>query len=278
MNCASCGAEVGAADRFCAGCGAPLESGVNQETRKRVSVLFLDIVGSTALAEQLDPEPLRLIMDRYFAACAAAIHDHGGAVEKFIGDAVLAVFGAAAAHEDDAARATRAAVSALGRLRELSAELGARYGVNLEARCGICTGDVVVIMPPGGDFRVVGDAVNTASRLQTAAGPGEILLDADTATMIRGAIGIEPIAPLTLKGKARAVPAWRVTDAAARPRTGTRLRTRSSAGPMNWRNWPTPSGGHGDRGRPAWSRSSGHRGSASRASRGSSSTRCRAMR
>jgi class 3 adenylate cyclase/tetratricopeptide (TPR) repeat protein len=215
MNCASCGADVGTADRFCAGCGVPLDSGAGQETRKRVSVLFLDIVGSTALAEQLDPEPLLLIMDRYFAACAAAVHEHGGAVEKFIGDAVLAVFGAATAHEDDAARATRAAVSALGRLRELSAELGARYGVTLEARCGICTGDVVVIMPQGGDFRVIGDAVNTASRLQNAAAPGEILLDADTATMVRATIGIESVAPLTLKGKARAVAAWRVTDAAA---------------------------------------------------------------
>jgi class 3 adenylate cyclase/tetratricopeptide (TPR) repeat protein len=215
MNCASCGAGAGAADRFCASCGALLEAGVNQETRKRVSVLFLDIVGSTALAERLDPEPLRLVMDRYFAACAEAIADHGGAVEKFIGDAILAVFGAAAAHEDDAARAVRAAVSALGGLRELSAELGARYRVNLEARCGICTGDVVVIMPPGGDFRVVGDAVNTASRLQTAAGPGEILLDADTATMVRSTVGIESVAPLTLKGKAHAVAAWRVTDAGA---------------------------------------------------------------
>ena len=217
MNCASCGAGTGAADRFCASCGAPLESGVTEETRKRVSVLFLDIVGSTALAEQLDPEPLRLVMDRYFAGCAAAIADHGGAVEKFIGDAILAVFGAAAAREDDAARAVRAAVSALGRLRDLNAELGARYQVNLEARGGVCTGDVVVIMPPSGDFRVVGDAVNTASRLQSAAAPGEILLDADTATMVRSAVGIEPVAPMTLKGKARAVPAWRVTDAAAAP-------------------------------------------------------------
>jgi class 3 adenylate cyclase/predicted ATPase len=215
MNCASCAAEIGAADRFCASCGARLESGAHQETRKRVSVLFLDIVGSTALAERLDPEPLRLVMDRYFADCAAAVADHGGAVEKFIGDAILAVFGAATVHEDDAARAVRAAVSALGRLRELNAELGAGYQVNLEARCGICTGDVVVIMAPGGDFRVVGDAVNTASRLQTAAGPGEILVDADTATMVRSTVGIEPVAPLTLKGKAHPVATWRVSDATA---------------------------------------------------------------
>jgi class 3 adenylate cyclase len=208
---------VGAADRFCASCGTALEAGVNQETRKRVSVLFLDIVGSTALAERLDPEPLRLIMDRYFAACAAAIADHGGAVEKFIGDAILAVFGATEAHEDDAARAVRAALSSLGMLRALNAELSAGYRVSLEARCGICTGDVMVIIPPGGDFRVVGDAVNTASRLQTAAGPGEILLDADTASMVRAMVAIEAIEPLTLKGKARAVPAWRVTDATTGP-------------------------------------------------------------
>ncbi|MCW2932918.1 MAG: adenylate/guanylate cyclase [Actinomycetia bacterium] len=214
MNCASCGAKVGATNRFCASCGAPLESAVHQETRKRVSILFLDVVGYTALAERLDPEPLRLIMDRYFAACATAITDHGGAVEKFIGDAVLAVFGATAAHEDDAARAVRAGASALGGLAELNAELDAGYGVALEARCGICTGEVVVILLPGGDFRVVGDAVNTASRLQGAAGAGEILLDADTAAMVRSVVGVEPVAPLTLKGKAHAVPAWRVTDAA----------------------------------------------------------------
>jgi class 3 adenylate cyclase len=219
VNCASCGSQVSAAHRFCAGCGAPLEPGTSrpgviEETRKRVSVLFLDVVGFTTLAEQLDPEPLRLVMDRYFAACAAAVTDHGGAVEKFIGDAILAVFGAAAARENDAARAVQAAVSALGRLRELNAELDAGYRVHLEARGGVCTGDVVVIMPPNGDFRVVGDAVSTASRLQAAAAPGEILLDAGTASLVRSAVGIEPVAPVSLKGKARAVPAWRVTATA----------------------------------------------------------------
>jgi class 3 adenylate cyclase/tetratricopeptide (TPR) repeat protein len=175
-------------------------------------MLFLDIVGSTALAERLDPEPLRQVMDRYFAACGARIAEHGGAVEKFVGDAILAAFGATVAHEDDAVRAVRAAAGALVALDELSAELTARYQVRLEARAGICTGDVVVITTRGDDFRVVGDPVNTASRLQTAAQPGEILLCADTAAMVRSRVSVEPVAPLRLKGKANAVPAWRVTD------------------------------------------------------------------
>ncbi|GAA4605252.1 AAA family ATPase [Actinoallomurus liliacearum] len=217
MSCPACGRHTGESDRFCAGCGAPLAAGTaQQETRKKVSMLFLDIVGSTALAERLDPEPLRQIMDRYFAACGACIAEHGGAVEKFIGDAILAAFGATVAHEDDAVRAARAAAGALAALEDVSAELSAHYQVRLEARAGICTGDVVVITMPGEDFRVIGDSVNTASRLQTAAQPGEILLCADTAAMVRGRVGIDPVAPLRLKGKARPVPAWRVTDAVPR--------------------------------------------------------------
>ncbi len=217
MSCAACGRHTAESDRFCAGCGAPLAAGAaRQETRKKVSMLFLDIVGSTALAERLDPEPLRQILDRYFAACGARIAEHGGAVEKFIGDAILAAFGATVAHEDDAVRAVRAAAEALVSLEELSAELTAHYQVKLEARAGICSGDVVVITMPGEDFRVVGDSVNTASRLQTAAQPGEILLCADTAAMVRGQVGVASVAPLRLKGKAQAVPAWRVTDAVPR--------------------------------------------------------------
>ncbi|CAG7645006.1 ATP-binding protein [Actinacidiphila bryophytorum] len=213
MNCAACGRTAADSDRFCAGCGAPLAvDAPRRETRKRVSMLFMDLVGSTALAERLDPEPLRQVMDRYFASCGACIAEHGGAVEKFIGDAILAAFGATVAHEDDTLRAARAATEALAALEGLSAELSADYGVRLQARAGICTGDVVVVSTVGDDFRVIGDSVNTASRLQTAARPGEVLLCADTAAVVRGRIGVEPVAPLRLKGKAHAVPAWRITD------------------------------------------------------------------
>lgn len=213
MTCIFCSGRTAETDRFCASCGAALGPDAGQqESRKTVSILFLDIVGSTTLADRLDPEPLQQIMDRYFAACAASVTAHGGVVEKFIGDAILAVFGAPAAHEDDAVRAVRAAADALDRLGDLNAELAASYRVKLEARCGICTGEVVVVTTPGGDFRVVGDAVNTASRLQTAARPGEILLGADTATMVRSQVGIESVAAMALRGKAQPVPAWRVTS------------------------------------------------------------------
>lgn len=213
MICPGCGATGADADRFCATCGSPLAArGLPGETRKNVTMVFIDIVGSTALAERLDPEALRQVMDRYFAVCRSSVIEHGGAVEKFIGDAVLAAFGAATVHEDDAVRAVRAAAQALAELRGISAEIAASHQVSLEARCGICSGEVVVITGPGGDFRVVGDAVNTASRLQGAAPPGAILIGAETASMVRGHADIDEVPPLRLKGKARAVPAWRVTD------------------------------------------------------------------
>jgi class 3 adenylate cyclase/tetratricopeptide (TPR) repeat protein len=213
MICSSCHGQAGDNDRFCPMCGAPLRAaGATREARKSVTILFMDLVGSTTLAEWLDPEPLRQIMDRYFAAASSCIADHGGAVEKFIGDAVMAVFGAAVSHEDDALRAVRAAAAALAQVSELSAGLSATHKVSLEVRCGICSGEVMSITTPDGNFRVIGDPVNTAARLQTAAGPGEILVDAVSASMIRAAVGLEPVPPLTLKGKAQPVPAWRVTD------------------------------------------------------------------
>lgn len=196
-------------------CGAPLRAaGSTREARKSVAILFMDLVGSTTLAEQLDPEPLRQIMDRYFAAASSCIAEHGGAVEKFIGDAVMAVFGATVSHEDDALRAVRAAVAALAEVSELSAGLIATHKVSLEVRCGICSGEVMAITTPDGNFRVIGDPVNTAARLQTAAQPGEILVDAASASMVRASVGLEPVPPLHLKGKAQPVPAWRVTGAA----------------------------------------------------------------
>lgn len=175
-------------------------------------MLFIDIVGSTTLAERIDPEFLKLVLDRYFAACVASIDEHGGSVEKFIGDAVLAVFGAAISYEDDAVRAVRAAAGALGAIATLGDDLDALHGVKLQARCGIATGEVVVITTPTGDFRVVGDAVNTAARLQNAARPGEIVIGEQTAMLVRGRVGVEPVEPLRLKGKSAAVPAWRVID------------------------------------------------------------------
>ena len=212
MTCAACGGRTTESDRFCANCGTSLRGpAARQEARKKVSILFLDIVGSTQLAERLDPEPLREVMDRYFAACAGCVTEHGGAVEKFIGDAIMAAFGATVAHEDDAVRAVRAAASALAALHDLSAEFTTRYQVTLEARGGVCTGDVMVITQ-GGDFRVIGDATHTASRLQTAAPPGQILIDADTAAIVRSRVGLQPVEPLRLKGKARPVPAYRVID------------------------------------------------------------------
>lgn len=211
MICPGCHAPADQGNSFCPACGTPLRStGGVREARKTVAILFMDLVGSTALAEKLDPEPLRQIMDRYFASSSACISDHGGAIEKFIGDAILAVFGATVSHEDDAARAVRAAAAALAQLSELSAGLTRTHNVSLEARCGICCGEVMAITNPDGSFRVIGDPVNTASRLQTAAQPGGILVDEATASLVRTQIRLEPVQALQLKGKARPVPAWRV--------------------------------------------------------------------
>jgi class 3 adenylate cyclase len=215
MTCSQCGAQSPGGHRFCPLCGTPLSQAAERRVaRKTVSFLFIDLADSTVLGEKLDPEPLHQILQQYFAACSMAIAEHGGAVEKYVGDAVMAAFGAHIAREDDALRAIRAAADALATIATLSAELAVTRQVNLQARCGICTGEVMVTTDQSGDFRVVGDAVNTAARLQSAAPPGGILIGAETASMVRGRVGLEAVPPLRLKGKAEAVPAWRVTDAA----------------------------------------------------------------
>jgi class 3 adenylate cyclase len=215
MTCPQCGAQSPEGHRFCPLCGTPLSAAAERRVaRKTVSFLFIDLADSTVLGEKLDPEPLHQILQQYFAACSTAIAEHGGAVEKYVGDAVMAAFGAHVAHEDDALRAIRAAADALATIATLSAELAVTRQVNLQARCGICTGEVMVTIDQAGDFRVVGDAVNTAARLQSAAPPGGILIGAETASMVRGRVSLEAVPPLRLKGKAEPVPAWRVTDAA----------------------------------------------------------------
>src|SRR5258708_1885262 len=212
MTCPACRAPAGDNARFCAMCGSPINApSAAREARKNVAIFFMDLVGSTALAEMLDPESWRQIIDRYFDAVSSAIAAYGGAVEKVIGDAVMAVFGATVSHEDDALRAVRAAMEAVAKVGGLNVGLIASHKVKLEIRCGICSGEVIAITEPSGDFRVIGDPVNTAARLQTAAEPGQILIDAASARMVRAVIGLDPVRPLELKGKGKPVPAWLVT-------------------------------------------------------------------
>ncbi len=169
-----------------------------------MSVLSCDVVGSTALGESTDPEALRSLLAQYFERMKEIVERHGGSVEKFIGDAVMAVFGVPAVHEDDALRACRAAVE----MREAFAGLG------IEGRIGVCTGEVVT----GTEERLAtGDALNVAARLQQAAAPGEVLIVEATRVLVGGAVEVEPIEPLVLKGKSEPVPAFRLLTAHAAP-------------------------------------------------------------
>ena len=199
--CPNCGVENPPEARFCMSCAAAL--GVAEparEQRKVVTVLFCDLVGSTALGESTDPEALRARMRRYFEDLRTILERHGGSVEKFVGDAVMAVFGIPTSHEDDALRAVRAA----SEMRDAIAVHG------LEARIGINTGEVVV----GGESEtlVTGDAVNVAARLEQAAGSGEILIGSETRLLVRDAVRADAVEALTLKGKSGAVEAYRLLE------------------------------------------------------------------
>jgi class 3 adenylate cyclase/tetratricopeptide (TPR) repeat protein len=182
------------------------------EVRKTVTVLFADVAGSTAMGEHLDPESLRGVMSRYFDEMRTAVEGHGGTVEKFIGDAVMAVFGVPVVHEDDALRAVRAASQMRETLTSLNAELERDWGAHLEIRTGINTGEVVAGDPSEGQSFVTGDAVNVAARLEQAAEPGEILIGQETHQLVRDAVLVESVDPLELKGKSGRVRAFRLLD------------------------------------------------------------------
>jgi class 3 adenylate cyclase/tetratricopeptide (TPR) repeat protein len=171
--------------------------------RKTVTVVFCDVTGSTELGESTDPEALRALLARYFERMSGIVEAHGGSVEKFIGDAVMAVFGVPAAHEDDALRACRAAIE----MRDAFPELG------IAGRIGVNTGEVVT----GTEERLAtGDAVNVAARLEQAAQPGEVLIGDSTLALVRASVEGEPVEPLTVKGKSEPVPAFRL-DAVREP-------------------------------------------------------------
>jgi class 3 adenylate cyclase len=212
--CLNCGEDNPSRARFCLACGNALTSAtaMRGEARKTVSIVFCDVVGSTTLGERLDPESLRRVMARYFDTLRAALERHGGIVEKFIGDAVMAVFGIPAIHEDDAVRAVRAAAEMLEGLEVLNEDLEAFWGVTIQARIGVNTGEVVAGDPRRGEGFATGDAVNVAARLEQAAAPGEILLGPGTERLVRGAVRVESVEPLELKGKAEAVRAFKVAE------------------------------------------------------------------
>ncbi|MDQ3145371.1 MAG: AAA family ATPase, partial [Actinomycetota bacterium] len=211
--CSSCGGDIGAGSRFCPACGLALAfAPVVRAARKVVTVVFVDVTGSTSLGEQLDPESLQRVMSRYFAETRLVLERHEGTVAKFIGDAVMAVFGIPVVHEDDALRAVRAAAEIADALARLNEVLEADSGVRLEVRTGVNTGEVLVEDVSSAEGLAVGDAVNVAARLEQVASPGEILLGPDTFRLVHEAVRAEALAPLTVKGKAAPVRAYRLLE------------------------------------------------------------------
>ena len=209
--CPSCARENADDARFCSGCGAQLfDELTTREERKVVTCLFCDLVGFTARAERMDPEDVRRLLQPYHARVRGELERFGGTVEKFIGDAVMAVFGAPVAHEDDPERAVRAALA----IREVLAEEG-----DLEVRIGITTGEALITLdarPDAGEGMASGDVVNTAARLQAAAPTGAILVDETTYRATERAIELEPANAVEAKGKSSPVPVWIALSARAR--------------------------------------------------------------
>jgi len=222
--CLACGQSNPARARFCMSCASPLpvEGPAPHGARKTVTVVFCDVAGSTPLGERLDPESVREVMTWFFRDMRAVLERHGGTVEKFIGDAVMAVFGVPLLHEDDAIRAVRAAAGMREALAELNVELGDRWGVELRTRTGVNTGEVVVGDPAAGQALVVGDAVNLAARLEQSAGAGEVLLGPATFSLVRDHVVADATESLELKGKRLPVTAYRLVAVEAGPAAGER--------------------------------------------------------
>jgi class 3 adenylate cyclase/tetratricopeptide (TPR) repeat protein len=209
--CPACGEALAERPRFCPGCGtavAPVAT--PPQRRKLATLLFCDMSGSTAMGERVDPESVREMMFSYFHEMRGAIERHGGTVEKFVGDAVMAIFGVPTAHEDDALRAVRAALEMQSRMSTLNAELEFRYGSRIALRIGVNTGEVVAGDAATRETMVTGDPVNVAARLEQTAGPDEVLIGEQTLRLVRESVSVEPVEPLALKGKSEPVPAYRL--------------------------------------------------------------------
>ena len=217
-RCPSCGEDAPAEARFCMACGSDLAaqpagapSGPPDE-RRQVTVLFADLSGYTAVAERMDPEAVKLVVDRSLRRLGSEVEAFGGTVDKYIGDNVMALFGAPVAHEDDAERAVRAALGMQAAMDEINESLPGDTTFSL--RVGVNTGEVIA-GAVGDRYTVTGDTVNVASRLQSAGSPGAVTVGERTVRATRDAVAYRELAPLTLKGKAEPVPAWEATGLTA---------------------------------------------------------------
>ena len=200
--CPICGEVSAESFRFCGFCGAAFpEAPSSTQVRKPVTIVFCDLEGSTSLGETVDSETLGEIMSTYFREMRDAIEEHGGTIEKFIGDAVMAVFGVPQVHEDDALRAARAAMAMKQRLAALNLDLERRSGVRLANRTGINTGELVARDEVGGEQLVIGDPVNVAARLEQAAPTNDILIGERTFQLLRDAVEVEKVPPLDAEGQ-----------------------------------------------------------------------------
>ncbi|MBA3243946.1 MAG: AAA family ATPase, partial [Actinobacteria bacterium] len=249
-GCTGCGAELVPGAKFCAQCGtavggapvavaaptpvvspapsvSPGLTGARSlavDSRRTVTMLFCDVTGSTALGEQLDPESMRQVMSRYFGEATHIIERHGGTLEKFVGDAIMAAFGIPVLHEDDALRAVRAAAQMRDALVILNGEFERDWGVRIQVRTGVNTGEVVAGDIAGGSTFATGDTVNVAARLEQAAPPGEVLIGEATYRLVRDAVAVEAVEPLAAKGKSEPLPAYRlITVDAEAPGLARRL-------------------------------------------------------
>jgi class 3 adenylate cyclase/tetratricopeptide (TPR) repeat protein len=249
VNCPSCGEENPGRFRLCGFCGSALHGAASppappapgpaaaplagtaaapvaappsevapgpvgaSEVRKPATFIFVDLKGSTALTERIDQEAMSEIKKRYFGVMAAEIERHGGTIEKYIGDAIMAVFGIPRAHEDDALRAVRAAHGMQQQLNRLNEDFLRFYGVELANRTGVNTGEVVANVDPGANQQLAtGDTVNVAARLEQAAPANEILIGETTYDLVRSQVTVEAVEPLELKGKSERVPAYRLVS------------------------------------------------------------------
>ncbi|MFB9316633.1 AAA family ATPase [Cryptosporangium minutisporangium] len=211
LRCSNCGEENNPPQaRFCFSCGNALTSDDTRELRKTITVVFTDVVGSSGLGERLDPEVLRRMMTRYYEHATAIHVKHGGRVQKFIGDAVMAVFGLPNAREDDALRAVRAAAELHASLEDLNRTLERDWQVTLNLRTGVNTGEVVIGAAFLGQDITLGDVVNVAARLETAADPGTVLIGDATYKLSRDAVKAEMLPPMTVRGRGVPVDAWRL--------------------------------------------------------------------